>query len=223
MRLLALTGAPVTIDALGCQTASAAQSVAQGADDALALKDNHPTLHAEVAEAFAAARATAFADYAPADHDHWATVEKDHGRLEKRRSRTICAPALVADRNQGTAWAELRAIGLVERERRVGTTVTVEVRHYLLGGAGGAAAFGHAVRSHWGIEHRVHWVLAVAFREDERRVRSGDGAANLAVLRHFARNLLRQERTAKGGIATRRFRAALDDTHRLAVLAGLHP
>ena len=72
------------------------------------------------------------------------------------------------------------------------------------------------------IAHRLHWVLDVAFREDERRVRVGDGAENLAVLRHFARNLLRQERTARGGIATRRFRAALDDSYLLTILAGLH-
>ncbi len=82
--------------------------------------------------------------------------------------------------------------------------------------------FGRAARSHWGIENRVHWALDVAFREDESRVRVGDGAENLAVLRHFALNLLRQERTAKGSRATKRFRAALDDAYLLTVLAGLH-
>ena len=222
LRLLKLAGATVTIDAMGCQTAIAAQVIAQGADYALALKDNHPTLHAEVAETFADARASAFADYAAADHDHWQTVEKSHGRIETRRYWTIAHPETIAYLNQGDAWAGLRAIGLVERERRVGTTVSVETRHYLLSGAGGAAAFGRAVRAHWGIENRLHWVLDVAFREDDSRVRVGDGAENLAVLRHFALNLLRQERTAKGSVATKRFRAALDDTYLLAVLAGLH-
>jgi predicted transposase YbfD/YdcC len=222
LRLLDLGGSTVTIDALGCQTAIAAQIVAQGADYALALKDNHPTLHAEVAEEFAAARANGFADFAPADHDAWQTAEKDHGRVETRRYWVIREPATIAALDQGHAWAGLRAIGLVERERRVGATVSVETRHYLLSGAGGAAAFGHAVRSHWGIENRVHWVLDVVFREDESRVRAGDGAANLAVLRHFALNLLRQERTAKGSLATKRFRAALDQDYLLTVLTGLH-
>ena len=221
LRLLDLEGATVTIDALGCQTAIAAQIVGQGADYALALKDNHPTLHAEVTEAFTTARATAFADYAVADHDHWQTVEKDHGRRETRRYWTIRDPTLIAYLNQGDAWADLRAIGLVESERQVGETVTIEARHYLLSGAGEAAAFGRAVRSHWGIEHRVHWVLDVAFHEDDCRVRTGDGAENLAVLRHFALNLLRHERTTKGGLATKRFRAALDETYLLTVLAGL--
>jgi len=222
LRLLDVAGATVTIDAMGCQTAIAAQIVAQGADYALALKDNHPTLHAEVAEAFIAARASAFADYAAADHDHWRTVDKGHGRIETRRHWVIRDPEAIAYLNQGDAWAGLRAIGAVERERRIGAAVTVEVRHYLLSGAGDAATFGRAIRSHWGIENRVHWVLDVAFREDESRVRVGEGAENLAILRHFALNLLRQERTAKGGIATKRFRAALDQDDLLAVLAGLH-
>ena len=200
LRLLDLRGATVTIDAMGCQTAIAAQIVGQGGDYALALKDNHPTLRAEVADAFAHARATAFADYAPADHDHRATVEKNHGHLETRRYWTIRDPELLGYLNQGGAWASLRAVGLVERERRVGTTVGVETRHYLLSGQGDAAAFGRAVRSHWGSEHRVHWVLDVAFREDACRVRIGDGAENLAVLRHFALDLLRQERATKGSL-----------------------
>ncbi len=111
---------------------------------------------------------------------------------------------------------------MVERQRRVGETLTSETRSYLLRGAGGAAAFGHAIRSHRHIENTRHWVLDVAFREDESRVRIGNGAENLAVRRHFARNLLRQERTAQGRLATKRFRAALDDSYLLTVLPGLH-
>ena len=82
LRLLDLAGATITIDAMGCQTAIAAQIVAQEADYVLALKDNHPTLHAEVVEEFAAARANGFADDAPTDHDHWATVEKISALLQ---------------------------------------------------------------------------------------------------------------------------------------------
>ncbi|HSH81377.1 MAG TPA: ISAs1 family transposase, partial [Herpetosiphonaceae bacterium] len=100
-------------------------------------------------------------------------------------------------------------------------TVTVEQRHYLLSGAGGAAAFGQAVRSHWGIENRVHWVLDVTFGEDDCRVREGHSPQNFAVLRHLALNLLRQERTRKGSLPTKRFTAALDDAYRATVLAGV--
>lgn len=222
LALLDLAGATVTIDAMGCQTAIAAQIAAQGADYALALKDNHPTLHAEVAEEFAAARANGFADFAAADHDHWHTVEKDHGRLETRRYWIIRDPATIGYLNRGDAWAGLRAIGLVERERRVGEALARETRYYLLSGPGDAAAFGHAVRSHWGIENRVHWILDVAFREDESRVRAGDGSENLAVLRHFALNLLRLDRTRKGSVATKRFTAALDHDYLATLLAALH-
>lgn len=222
LRLLDVAGATVTIDAMGCQTAIAAQLVAQGADYALALKDNHPTLHAEVVETFAHARARAFADYAPTDHDHWATVEKNHGRIETRRHWVLRDPETIAYLNQGGAWAGLRAIGLVERRRRIGEALSSETHYYLLSGEADAATFGRAIRSHWGIENRVHWVLDMLFREDESRVRVGHSAANLAVLRHLALNLLRQERASKGSLATKRFRAALDDAYLLAVLAGLH-
>lgn len=222
LRLLDVAGATVTSDALGCQTASAAQLVAQGAEYTLALQDNHPTLQHEVVATFAAARATACADDAPTDHDHWATVEQHHGRIETRRHWILRDPETIAYLNQGDAWAGLRAIGLVERQRRIGEAVSSETRYSLLRGAADAATFARAIRSHWGIEHRVQGVLAMIFREDERRVRVGDGAANLAVLRHFARKLLRQERTAHGSLATKRFRAALDEAYLLTLLAGLH-
>ena len=213
LRLLDLAGCTVTIDALGCQTAIAAQSVAQGGDYALALKDNHPTLHAEVREAFAHARATAFADYAPGTHDAARTVDRDHGRLEIRRHWTLRDPHLLAYLDPAGTWVGLRAIGLVEAERHVGDTVTVEQRHYLLSGDGDAATFGRAVRSHWGVENRVHWVLDVTFREDDCRMRAGHGAQNLAVLRHCALNLLRQERTVTGSLPTKRFKAAVNEDY----------
>lgn len=146
---------------------------------------------------FADSRATAFAGYVAADHDAWGTVAKDHGRVETRRYRMIGDPATIARRNQGDAWAERRAIGLAERERRAS-----------------AAAFGHALGSHWGIEPRVQGVPNFALLEDERRVRVGDGGPPLAALRHFVRKLLRQERTAKGSTRTKRFRAALDESPR---------
>jgi len=123
--------------------------------------------------------------------------------------------------DRGNAWAGLRAIGLVERERGVGATVMIEVRHYLLSGAAGAAAFGHAVRRHWGIENRLHWLLDVAFAEDACRVRAGHAARNLAVVRHLALNLLRQNTTRTGSVATKRFTAALDDAYLSTILAGV--
>ena len=221
LRLLDLEGCLVTIDAMGCQTAIAAQIVAQGGDDVLALKDNQPELHEEVRLTVAAARADGFAVYAPADHDAARTVDKGHGRLEIRRHWTLRDPELLAHLDPAGRWVQLRGIGLVEAERHVGDTVTTERRHYLLSAPLDAATFAAAVRHHWGIENRVHWVLDVTFREDDCRVRADHGAQNLAVLRHFALNLLRQERTRTGSVATKRFVAALDDTYLATVLAGM--
>jgi predicted transposase YbfD/YdcC len=220
LRLLDLAGCLVTIDALGCQTAIAAQVVEQGGDYALALKENHPALHDEVQLTFSHARADGFAVYPPGTHDHARTVDKGHGRVEIRRHWTLHDPGLLAHLDPEGRWAKLRGIGLVEAERQVGATVTRERRYYLLSAPLSAAALGVAVRSHWGIENRLHWVLDVTFGEDACRVRADRGAHNLAVLRHFALNLLRQERTRKGSVATKRFTAALDETYLATVLTG---
>ena len=221
LRLLALEGYLVTIDAMGCQTAIAAQIVEQGGDDVLALKDNQPTLHEEVQHTFAQARVDGFAVYPPGTHDNARTVDHDNGRLEIRRHWTLHDPELIAHLDPQGRWAKLRGVGLVEAERQVGETVTVEQRYYLLSAPLRAAACGQAVRSHWGIENRVHWVLEVSFNEDACRVRTDHGPQNLAVLRHLALNLLRQERSCRGSIATKRFTAALDETYLARVLAGV--
>jgi predicted transposase YbfD/YdcC len=223
LRLLDLDGATVTIDAMGCQTAIAAQIAAQGADYVLALKDNHPTLHADVAFTFAAERREGFAALPPGTHDYLKTVEKDHGRLETRRHWTIHDPATIAHLDPDGAWAQLRAIGLVERRRQVGGRTTVERHHYLLSAPLSAADFAAAARSHWGIENRVHWILDVAFGEDACRARTGHAARNLAVVRHLALNMLRQDTTRRGSLASKRFTAALDHDYLATLLGGLLP
>jgi predicted transposase YbfD/YdcC len=224
LRVLDLAGATVTIDAMGCQTAIAAQIVAQGADYVLALKKNHPTLYADVAGAFAVERAEAFANAPPGAREYLRTVEKGHGRLELRQHWVLRDPALLAYLNPTAAWTNLAAIGLIERQRRIGGTTTIECHHYLLSAPLSATAFAAAARDHWGIENRVHWILDVAFHEDACRVRVGHTARNLAVIRHLALNLLRQDTTRKGSLVTKRLTAALDDTYLTTILAGVaHP
>lgn len=223
LRLLDLVGCTVTIDAMGCQAAIAAQVVAQGGDYVLALKDNHPTLHEDVRQVFAEARADGFAVFAPGEYDHARTVDKGHGRLEIRRHWTLYDRELLAYLDPAGAWAGLAGVGLVEAERRVGEAVGVEARHYLLGARLSAAAFARAVRAHWGIENRVHWVLDVTFGEDACRVRTGHGAQNFAVLRQLALNLLRRDRARRDSLPTKRFTAALDDAYRARLLAPLLP
>ena len=216
LRTLALAGCTVTVDAMGCQTAIATQITTQGADYVLALKDNQPTLAAAVATVFREGHATGFG---AAQHDYRRTVEKDHGRREVRRVWTVEDPELVAYLDPTGAWPRLRSVAMVVAERRVGEEVSRETRYYLSSLPGEAATMGDAVRGHWGIENRLHWVLDIAFREDESRVRQGHADQNLALLRRFALNLLRQETTATMGTKAKRLRAGWDDAYLLQLLA----
>jgi predicted transposase YbfD/YdcC len=221
LRLLALEGCVVTIDAMGCQRAIAAQVQEQGADYVLALKANQPTLHATVVAAFAEAHATAPTAWHPAEQDRACTLDKAHGRVERRRYTALSDPDLLACLDPTGAWPGLRTVVEVQAERRQGAQPAAERRYYLSSLPPAAAGLGQAIRGHWGVENRLHWVLDVQFREDASAVRVGDGAHNFAVLRHLALNLLRQDRTVRGSLATKRFRAALDDTYLQRLLAGL--
>ena len=218
LRDLLLTGSLVTIDAMGCQRAIAAQIVDQGAGYVLALKANQGTLWADVQESFARAEATAFADIA---HDTARTVDKGHGRREIRRHTVITDADELAWLQAAHHWPELAAIGRVEAERRLGEKREQETRYYLLSRQLPAQAFGAAVRSHWGIENQVHWVLDMAFHEDQSRIRQGAAAENFAVLRHIALNLLKHTPTARwSSIKGRRLRAGWDHDYLLQVLYG---
>jgi predicted transposase YbfD/YdcC len=212
---LALTACVVTIDAMGCQKAIAAKILAREADHVLSVKDNQPTLRELLTFQFARMREPGYLGPVPATHE---TVEKDHRRIEVRRCWATDDPAVIGWVDPKGVWPGLRSVVAVEGERHLPGKTERETRYFLSRLPGDARVIA-AVRSHWGIEDQVHWVLDVAFREDESRVRGGQGAETLAVLRHLALNLLRRQRTAKVGIKAKRLKAAWDVTYLLNVLS----
>lgn len=218
LRALAISGCIVTIDAMGCQREIAQQIVEQGGDYVLALKGNQGTLQEDVVASFAEAAASDFADTV---HDHAETVNKGHGRIEVRKSWVISDPEVMGWINSHHRWPGLAAIGLIQSERRIGEKVEAESRYYILSRPLTAAEFAQAVRSHWGIENSVHWVLDVAFHEDASRIRAGYAAENFATLRHMALNMLRRRPTKRGAsIRTRRLLAGWDKAYLLELLTG---
>jgi predicted transposase YbfD/YdcC len=215
LRVLAIEGCIVTIDAMGTQREIAKQIVEQGGDYVLALKENQGTLYQDVVEMFAHAKAGTIEDLVVEDAR---TIDKGHGRIDVRRYRVIADADVLAWLQDGHKWPGLAAIGMVQAERRIGDKRSQETRYYLLSTPLKADAFGQAVRSHWGIENRVHWVLDVGFHEDQSRIRAGHAAENFAVLRHLALNLIQHYKTKRLSVRTRRMKAAWDNDYLLQLL-----
>lgn len=218
LRVLALKGCLVTIDAIGCQREIAQQILDQGGDYVLALKDNQPTLLEEVTTLFTQARDRIFVDL---QMDQSRDVDKGHGRLEIRRHSVITDPDILAWLHDEYHWPGLQAIGMIEAERRRISETTSETRYYLLSRALSAKAFGTAVRSHWGIENQVHWTLDMTFGEDHSRIRHGNAAENFVVLRHLALNLLRHHPTKRLSLKAKRLKAGWDNHYLLQILNAL--
>ena len=183
---LALTGALVTIDAIGTQTKIAEIIVRRGGDYLLALKANRPVLFGDV-EAF-------FADPRAGPLDTLVTTDADHGRIEVRR-HAVCHHIdwLFSDRRYAgePSFPHLATIAMVETEVERNGRTERDKRYYLSSAELDAKTFARAVRAHWGIENRLHWVLDVVFHDDLARLRSGHGPENMAVVKHMAMNLVR--------------------------------
>jgi predicted transposase YbfD/YdcC len=223
LRVLELSGCIVTVDAMGCQKKIAREIKEADADYVLALKGNQETVHAEVKafldqtvrEQQGPRRPGAKWAPAAATLATWETVEKDHGRLEIRRYYQSTELAWFADLAK---WEGLQSVGMVEAIRECGGQQTVERRYYLSSLPLDAPMFARAVRGHWGVENKLHWVLDVCFREDQSRARAGFAAENLATLRRLALNLLKQEKTKKRGIKGKQLNAGWNHAYLLRLL-----
>ena len=215
LEVLALKGCIVTIDAMGCQKGIAQKIVDAEAGYLLALKANQGDFHHEAVALFTYA---AKLDFHTVRHDHHTTIEKDHGRIEIRTCWTVDDPIFLLALPDHAKWPNLRTLVKVEAERRLSGKTGRESRYYITSLPSDAAKVLQTLRTHWSIENQLHWVLDVAFREDDSRVRLGDASQNFAILRHMALNLLTQESSLKGGIHTKRLKAAWDHSYLLKVL-----
>jgi predicted transposase YbfD/YdcC len=213
LKLLNLKGCTVTIDAMGCQTEIVEEIRERNAHYVLAVKDNQPTLHADLQQVFEEALNTDFVDVR---HDTHTTKETTHGRATERTYHSIEIPRSHPQRQK---WRDLRtlviATSFVTKEEKE----TWETRIFISDLGPHAKSLGNAIRKHWGIENSQHWVLDVAFSEDSARQQDRNGSTNLAAIRRFIVSLLRQESTLKRGAKIKRMACALDTNYLLKVFA----
>jgi len=215
LELLNVTGCIVTIDAMGCQK-KIAQKIRDGkADYVLQVKDNQEKLRMDIEDWFAYADQVGFENMI---HDYHQTINKGHGRIEIRQCWTVADPLAFEHIRHYDGWVDLQSIARVQRERRIGDKVEQETAFYISSLPANAQQLLHASRVHWSVENSLHWVLDVVFREDESRIRQHNAPQNMAVLRHIALNILKRH-PSKASLKQKRYRAALDDTFLLELLA----
>jgi predicted transposase YbfD/YdcC len=211
LRLLDVSGALVTIDAMGCQREIADRIREKEGDYILALKQNQPTLCEQVEEAISEAL-----EQDAKDIDEHQTVEKGHGRRETRTYAIVPAPESVDPEG---LWRDLSALGIVISDRVDSQgRHSMESRYYILSRQITAVEFAQAVRGHWSIENNLHWQLDVSFREDECRACRDHAPANLSVIRRFALGLLKRETSCKKGIEIKRMKCAGNEEYREKIL-----
>lgn len=211
--ILEVSGCIVTTDAMGCQTAIAEKAIENDADYVFVVKENQGRLFETIQELFDDPDEMRWVDC-----DYHKTVDKDHGRIEIRQCWTTSDPEYLQYIASFAGWKGLQSLGMIQAERRIGEEKGVKQRYFISSLESNAKQLLHAARTYWEIENKVHWVLDVTFREDDCRVRKGNGPQNFAVLRHIALNLLRRESTAQCSIRAKRLKAGWDHDYLLKVL-----
>jgi len=207
LETLFLKGAIVTIDAMGCQKKIAERIRSKGADYILALKGNHGDLSDDIRTYFEGESADRFKSYTEYD--------KGHGRIEKRTYRICQKIGWLEQKNE---WRDLKCLIEVESQRSSKNQKTLEKRYFISSVNGTAKEIGKAIRSHWGIENQLHWVLDVTFNEDKSRIRKKNGPENMAIVRHVVVNLLRKIDDGRTSLKRRRRRALYGDDYLAKIL-----
>ena len=210
--MMAIEGAVVTIDAMGCQRAIAEKIIDKKADYIIALKGNQGTLHEDVKLFAAEQKAKAFKDVAVSRHE---TVDGDHGRIETRSYTAFHDVEWLRERHD---WPGLNGFVMVESQREIDGKISRETRFYITSLVLLANAIGPMIRNHWAIENSLHWVMDMLFRDDECRVRTDNAPFNLAIVKHLVLNVLRTGKS-KDSLRIRRKVAAWDENALAAYIA----
>jgi predicted transposase YbfD/YdcC len=210
LKALDVNGCIITIDALGTQTEIAETIVNSGAEYVLALKENQKTLHDDVELYFTEEILKQKKKDMERDGIYCKTIEKDHGRIEKREYYKIDDISWLSNTNR---WINLQSIGMVVCEVRENDETTVSRRFYIMSKINDVKEFATSVRGHWGVEASLHWCLDVGFREDESRARKDNSAENLNIIRHMTLNMLKKETSMKAGIARKRLKCGWDEDY----------
>jgi predicted transposase YbfD/YdcC len=213
---LEIAGCIVTLDAIHCQTETVEAIVDKGADYVLPVKENQPRLLEALRGLFDDPAEMRWVEY-----DYHRSENRGHGRIEIRECWSTSDPEYLNYIGTLAEWQGLQSIAMIQTERQLGNQTTVTRRYFISSLESDAEQLLQAVRGHWGIENKVHWVLDIAFREDDCRIRKGYGAENFAVLRHIALNLLKRDTSAKRrSLKGKRKKAAWDEQYLLKVLIG---
>ena len=215
--MLELSGAIVTIDAMGCQK-EIAKTITEDskADYVLALKANHKDLHNEVCSLFKLTEENEFNDL---ESDKYEEINKGHGRIEKRSCLCLSVHDLLE--HVAGEWTSLNTVVKVDSSREIGDNVTTETRYYISSLPCDAATIAHAVRAHWGIENSLHWVLDVVFREDDSRIRKDHSPENFATIRKIVFNLIKLNKSKKMSTKRAQFQALMTTEFAEKLLFGI--
>jgi predicted transposase YbfD/YdcC len=210
--MMAIEGAVVTIDAMGCQRSIARKIIDKKADYIIALKGNQGTLRKDVGVFAAEQKANGFKDATVSRHE---TVDGDHGRIETRTYTAIHDVEWLRERHD---WPGLQGVVMVESQRESDGRITKETRFYITSLALLANVIGPMIRDHWAVENCLHWVMDMVFRDDECRVRAENAPANFTTLKHMAQNLIKKS-PGKDSQRLKRKTAGWDDDFLASLIA----